>query len=245
MRRTDACSTRTEARQFTHSLRLFPQDEDVDAYNKERLILLNKPVARIPAANNCDRARMATVEQAQGLENVLYLSEGTRVMLKINLWTAKGLVNGALGTIYGILYAPGDQSPIDAPLVILVRFDYYSGPSFDANTPNIVPITPISRSWMDGTDKCTRTQFPFALAWAIAIHKWQGLTLESAVIDLGTREFCLGMSLVACSRVRSWNSLLFRPTFDLQRLARIRSSRRMHQRIAEERRLDSLVTKDG
>ena len=40
------------------------------------------------------------------------------------------------------------------------------------------------------------------LAWAVAIHKSQGLTLDKVVIDAGEREFSSRLTFVACSRVR-------------------------------------------
>ncbi|KAJ7781326.1 hypothetical protein B0H16DRAFT_1222549, partial [Mycena metata] len=74
---------------------------------------------------------------------------------------------------------------------------------WDGIDPTWVPIVPVTSRWDDKTGKSlTRTQLPLTPAWAITIHKSQGLTLNRAVIDLGQRDFSSGLSFVAISRVK-------------------------------------------
>ncbi len=59
----------------------------------------------------------------------------------------------------------------------------------------------------------TFSQYPVKLAWAITVHKSQGLTFEKAVIDVG-EAFADGQVYVALSRLRSINGLILRTRVD-------------------------------
>jgi ATP-dependent DNA helicase PIF1 len=55
------------------------------------------------------------------------------------------------------------------------------------------------------------------LAYAITVHKSQGLTLSKAVLNLNQREHCLGLSYVAISQVKTLDRVLFKVPFDYER----------------------------
>ncbi|HTE32630.1 MAG TPA: DEAD/DEAH box helicase [Chryseolinea sp.] len=58
--------------------------------------------------------------------------------------------------------------------------------------------------------KGTFTQYPIKLAWAITIHKSQGLTFDNVVIDLGTGAFVNGQLYTALSRCRKLSGIVLK-----------------------------------
>ena len=150
------------------------------------------------------------------------------------------MVNGTVGIVQEIVFKE-NQSPPSLPTVVLVEFDNYSGPAImTLEGKRVVPISPIRHSWEEQKGICSRLQVPICLAWAITVHKSQGLTLQKAIMDLGKREYAAGLSFVAISRVCALRNILFRP-FSFDRLQRIKTCKRLQERLAEERRLMSMI----
>jgi ATP-dependent exoDNAse (exonuclease V) alpha subunit len=117
----------------------------------------------------------------------LVLKKGALVMcIKNN--QEKRYVNGSLGTIEDF------ELLTDYPIVRL-------------KNGRTVTVSPETWELRDGDRKrAGLTQIPLRLAWAITVHKSQGMTLDGARIDL-RRAFVEGMGYVALSRVRSLDTL--------------------------------------
>lgn len=178
-----------------------------------------------------------------GLRSSIIIARKARCVLTSTLWVEHGLVNGAVGTIKHIIFEPG-QKPPSLPSTIIVKFDNYRGPCINnqpgllliiyrSNKANIyftircvaVPVKTATLETQSG--RLERTQFPISLAFALTIHKSQGLTLPSATVDIGKdREMAPGLTFVGISRVRRIQDLQLMP-FDFLRLKKIKLSQNM------------------
>jgi len=133
----------------------------------------------------------------------LELKPGARVMFVKNDPTeSKRYVNGNLATVIDI-----DKEDED----ITIRIDGKS----DTLTINReewenkrYTLNETSRD-MDEEVIGTFSQFPIKLAWAVTVHKSQGLTFEKAIIDVGSA-FAPGQVYVALSRLTSLDGLILR-----------------------------------
>jgi ATP-dependent DNA helicase PIF1 len=136
--------------------------------------------------------------------NELILKKGARVMLIKNLSVEDGLVNGSVGTIEEFVVS--EVNPTHKKMYPVVLFD------------NGIRMTmlPVEFSLEYNEDKCVGVQIPLMLCWAITVHRSQSLTLDKAVMDLGSA-FCEHQVYVALSRVRSLNGL-YLESFDPQKI---------------------------
>jgi ATP-dependent DNA helicase PIF1 len=106
---------------------------------------------------------------------------------KKSLSPIHGLVNGSRGVVTGFA---ADGNPV-------VKF--LNG--------KVLTVKPASWSSDDEPGALKRVQIPLRVAYAITIHKAQGASLDSALVDVGPSTFEYGQAYVALSRVRNLESL--------------------------------------
>ena len=115
---------------------------------------------------------------------------------------------------------------------IIVDFKGYTGPAIFKNHPTWIPIVPFTATLDNRVSK--RTQIPLQLAFAITVHKSQGLTLDRTVIDLGKNENQEGgITYVALSRLKTFEGLFVKRA-SWPRLQQINNRVITKQRIKEE-----------
>ncbi|KAF5578398.1 ATP-dependent DNA helicase PIF1 [Fusarium pseudoanthophilum] len=217
--------TEEEVATFDDALRIFPTNLQVREFNRSHMEQLNNAVIQIAATHSNQFGNDAESSVAGNLHKTLPICIGARVMLTENLWTAMGLVNGAVGIVEDLAWEdrPGGVNPRRiAPEVIMVRFEGYTGPPyFDDEGPDlpdmtkIIPIFRSTREYVVGNNLCTRKQFPLTISYAITIHKSQGTTLDKAVAHIAGKDFTPGLSYVAVSRVKTLQGIMFEEAFDL------------------------------
>ena len=137
---------------------------------------------------------------------------GARVMLRRNVCTEDGLVNGAMGSVVGYEWPGGHRTAAEQPCGLRVLFDNARvgrlSRGAQQHLPTIVHPATSRFNGRNGKDQFERYQFPIILAWAVTIHKVQGLSLTRAVIDLGPDIFAHDQAYVALSRVRSMDGVM-------------------------------------
>ena len=214
--------------------------QDMQSYNVQRIEALKQPIAPLPAQNDCHEARLQG-EKETGLPDSLLLCKGAKIRLSSNLWTAAGLVNGAVGFVQAIIYANGEKPPETLPKAIICTFEGYIGPSFLSSIPKAVPIVPAGRTFYVKGKTCSRKQLPVIPSYALSIHKLQGSTEDKIILDPGPKEFAAGLLFVGATRTRAFEDLALDPMPNFHRFDMVNKKQEIKLRKGEEARMAKLA----
>ena len=137
-------------------------------------------------------------KETGGLEEIVELAVGMKVMITENVATEADLANGTRGEIVGIVLDARDEpantgvdSPIELhypPAVVFFKPSRSSFPKLANLEEGVLPVFPKESSFFingkkTGT-KITRRQVPMTAAYAFTDYKSQGQTLEHVIVDL-------------------------------------------------------------
>ena len=181
----DKCLVEANLLRIKNVTKFFPHNEDVNRINSQEL---EKLPGKSKTFNMVGRGRDNLVEQLKRgclSPEKLELKKGAIVMFtKNNL--QRGFVNGTIGTVES--------------------FDQYEDEGYPiVRTRQGRKLTVEPMEWMveeNGAVLAKVIQVPLRLAWAMTIHKSQGVTLDEAFMDLNGA-FVEGQGYVALSRVRT------------------------------------------
>lgn len=170
--------------------KLFTHNVDVDVLNDRELRGIDGPAYAYTMKLRGKRALTEMLQKNCLAPERLVLKVGAQVMFVKNNFDG-GYVNGTLGRV--------------------VSFDEETKmPLIETFAGRMVSVTSTEWQLADGDDVTAAIeQLPLRLAWAVTVHKSQGMSLDAAEIDL-RKSFEYGMGYVALSRVRRLSGLFIR-----------------------------------
>ncbi|KAF2077397.1 hypothetical protein CYY_001325 [Polysphondylium violaceum] len=166
---------------------LYPHRRSVEDENESRLKALAGE-SRVYDAQDTGQPNFLENSQAPAS---LTLKIGAQVILLKNLDFDLELVNGSRGVVVGWQETPGQDEPL--PIVQFAKTQMAIGRE-------------VWRVELGHVVLASRTQIPLNLAWALSIHKGQGMSIDKLIIDLGGVFEC-GQTYVALSRATSLEGL--------------------------------------
>ena len=167
--------------------RIFSHNFDVDRLNSQELAKLPGKAEVFSMFSRGQRNFVDNLKRGCLSPETLELKRDALVMFTKNN-SKEGFVNGTLGKVVGF------DKESQCPLIKITN-------------GQTIKVKPMEWSVEEGGKvKAIISQFPLRLAWAITVHKSQGMSLDAAVIDL-EKTFEFGQGYVALSRVRRLSGL--------------------------------------
>lgn len=180
----DGCKDRELARE---PVKVFTHNREVDGANLTGLVSVQGKSTTYHANYSGDERFFQQIDRSVLAPKELSLKIGSRVMLLWNLDVSEGLANGSLGTVL-------DLSAND----VTVEFDVGKIKRVEKNTWEMLsPMDEVLAS---------KTQIPLRLAYAVSVHKTQGMQFDYMEMDID-RAFAPGQAYVALSRAKSLEGL--------------------------------------
>jgi ATP-dependent DNA helicase PIF1 len=182
--------------------RLYPHRVDVCAQNRRRLAQL-KTETHVFYAHDWERDPKTTFlkrlqDNCQAPQK-LELKVGAQVMLLKNLDVDLELVNGSRGVVIGFEHASDSESEDKSLEIAYPTVRFTTG--FEQT---LRPMTWCC--YLGNVEMASRRQVPLALAWALSIHKSQGMTIDLIEMSLH-KVFACGQAYVALSRATTLKGL--------------------------------------
>ena len=167
--------------------KLYPHNNNVDTVNDIALKKLPGPTAIFAMTHHGARNLVEQLKRGCLSPEQLVLKIGARVMFTKNSFNGT-YVNGTVG--------------------VVVSFSSETGyPIVRKRSGKTLEVDPVQWSIkVDGRPLASISQLPLRLAWAMTVHKSQGMSLDAAYVDL-SQAFAFGQGYVALSRVRSLEGL--------------------------------------
>jgi len=169
---------------------LYPRNFDVDKINKlesEKLIAsgAKKEEYKLEYPKSKNKERTQRWVKSLDIPEIVSFCVGDQVVVTANINQEDGIVNGTRGIVVDVKSRKVNIKRINGELVWI---NYHTSTSAEDSNLSVAYI-------------------PLKLAYALSIHKSQGMTLDAIEIDIGSKIFAAGQAYTALSRAQSLDSV--------------------------------------